>query len=127
MHSPTTLAPRCTTRHSPPTPARRAFPAAPAPRLRSTGDWAFCPSHEHRDTEVIVFWSDRAYAARHVKADWEQYVPRNIGFDDFVGRYLKVMHEDKLLVGPNWDAHLCGIEMSALELAQRLIADERKG
>jgi hypothetical protein len=88
--------------------------------ISQSGEWAFCPSHEKKDTQVLVFWSDRAYAARHAKEDWSEYEPKALGLDLFLGRFLQVMHEDGLLVGPNWDAHLCGLELTAFELAKRL-------
>ncbi len=94
--------------------------------LAKSGDWAFCPSHENKKTDVLVFWSDRAYAARHAKEGWREHEPTSIALDQFLSRYLKVMHEDGLLVGPNWDAHLCGVEMTALDLASRLDTEERK-
>ena len=94
--------------------------------VSKSGDWAFCPSHEEKNADVLVFWSDRAYAARHVKEGWSEYEPKSIGLDQFMARYLKVMHEDGLRVGPNWDAHLCGVEMSALDLASQLDAEEQR-
>jgi hypothetical protein len=31
------------------------------------------------------------------------------------------MHDDGTLVGTNWDAGNCGVELSALDLAQQLL------
>jgi len=88
--------------------------------ISPAGEWAFCPSHGEKDTHVLVFWSARAYAARHVKEGWSDYEAKSLGLDFFLGRFLRVMHEDGLLIGPNWDAHLCGLELSAFDLARRL-------
>ena len=87
------------------------------------GEWAFCPSHEVKDAQVLVFWSDRALAARQAKDEWREYEPTLISLDLFTGKFLQVMQDGGLLVGPNWDAHLCGLELKPLELARRLEAD----
>jgi hypothetical protein len=90
--------------------------------LRSpNGGWAVCPSHEEEGASVLVFWSDRAYAARHQKEDWKDYIPTAIPFDEFTDAWLKGMHTDGSLVGPNWDANLCGLEVRPIEVAKRLV------
>ena len=94
--------------------------------VSSSGDFAFCPSNEEKETDVLLFWSDRAYAERHRQAEWKDYHPKSISLNQFLLGYLKIMHEDDILVGPNWDAHLCGMEMKALDLAGRLDQEERK-
>ena len=86
------------------------------------GGWAVCPSNEKEDASVMVFWSDRAYAARHQKDDWKTYTPSAIPLDEFIDAWLKGMHEDGFLVGPNWDANLFGLEVEAIEVARRLTA-----
>jgi hypothetical protein len=84
------------------------------------GGWAVCPSQDVDGASVLVFWSDRAYAARHQKEGWSDYVPAAIGLNEFIGAWLKGMHADGSMVGPNWDANLCGLEVTALEVAKRL-------
>ena len=89
--------------------------------LRSPeGGWAVSPSHEVEGRSVIVFWSDEAYAARHIKEEWRDYSPAAISLDDFIDSWLRGMHQDGVYVGPNWDAHLCGLECSAVDVAQKL-------
>jgi hypothetical protein len=83
------------------------------------GGWAVCPSHEE-GVSVLIFWSDRAYAARHQKNEWKDYVPSAIALDEFIDGWLKGMHQDGVLVGPNWDANLCGLEIEAMDVARRL-------
>lgn len=46
--------------------------------LRSAKGWANCPSNKHNGRDVLVFWSDRAYAARHAKDGWGTYAPAPI-------------------------------------------------
>jgi hypothetical protein len=88
--------------------------------LHSDKGWAHCPSNDHEGRDVLVFWSDRAYAARHAKEDWSTYAPASITLDAFLARWLPGMHKDQALVGPNWDAHLCGLEVEPLEVAREL-------
>ena len=88
--------------------------------LRSADGWAVCPSHDVEGASVLVFWSDRAYAARHQKEVWSAYVPTAIHLDEFIDAWLRGMHRDGTLVGPNWDANLCGLEVPAIEVAKRL-------
>ena len=88
--------------------------------LKSDSGWAKCPSNHNQGKGVLVFWSDRAYAARHIKGGWGEYAPASIPLDLFVSRWLPGMHEDGVLVGPNWDAHLCGMEVEPLAVSQKL-------
>ena len=87
------------------------------------GEWAFCPSQDVKDAQVLVFWSDRADAAQQVKDEWREYEPTPITLDLFAGKFLKVMQDGGLLVGPNWDAHLRGLELKPQDLARRLETD----
>jgi hypothetical protein len=89
--------------------------------LRSPdGGCAQCPSHEREDQSVLVFWSDRAYAQRHCSSSWSTYVPEEISIRMFVRRWLKDMHRRDCLVGPNWDAHLAGVEVAPRDLEERI-------
>ena len=88
------------------------------------GSWAVCPSQRAEGADVIVLWSSRALAARHAKEEWATYKVAEIGLEEFVGAWLRGMHEDGSLVGPNWDANLVGPEVQAVEVAKRLTEDE---
>ena len=97
--------------------------------LKSDAGWAVCDSAEYDEMEVMPFWSDRAYAQRAAQDEWADYVPTPIPLDTFIDRWLKGMHRDGVLVGPNWDAHNCGRELDALDLASELVdaqAQQRK-
>jgi hypothetical protein len=87
--------------------------------LQSAAGWAQCPSNDHEGRDVLVFWSDRAYAARHVVEDWSAYVPATIPLEAFLTRWLPGMEGDRVLVGPNWDAHLCGLELEPRDVGQK--------
>ena len=92
--------------------------------LRSDEGWAYCASNEYEDTDVLVFWSDQAYARKHVKGEWSSHEPVAIPLDEFIDNWLQGMDEDGLLVGPNWDVGLCGLEVEPQELAEKLTDDE---
>lgn len=88
--------------------------------LESKDGWAYCPSNEYEDTDVLVFWSDRASAQRHAHDDWSDHHPAKISLEDFVDQWLQGMHEDGALVGPDWDDQLHGLEVEPHELAAEL-------
>jgi hypothetical protein len=77
------------------------------------GGWARSPSHNVEGASVILFWSDRAYAARCATGDWAQLVPAMIALRVFTDVWLPGMARDSVLVGPNWDAQLHGLELPA--------------
>ena len=90
--------------------------------LQSDDGWAVCDSNEFDDRRVMPFLSDRAYAGRAAKEEWAGYEPARIAISDFIDRWLKGMHDDGVLVGTNWDANNCGLEVDAIDLAQELDA-----
>jgi len=87
-------------------------------------EWAYCDSNEFEDTEVLLFWSDRAEAARHAQGEWSGHRPTVISLDKFIDQWLSGMDEDGALVGANWDADLHGLEMEPRDLAADLLDDE---
>lgn len=90
--------------------------------LRSSDGWAYCPSNDS-ETDVLLFWSERAYAARHAKEEWLSYEATSIPLDSFVDNWLRGMHEDGLLVGVNFNADLAGLELAPKELARALTGE----
>lgn len=107
---------------------QRAVAAKAVWGLRSESlGWAHCPSNEHEDTDVILFWSDRAYATRHQKEEWVDYIAVEIELEEFIDAWLQGMNADGVLAGPNWDVNLCGMEVSAQDLAGRLVSENEKG
>lgn len=91
--------------------------------LRSTEGWANCPSN-HRDTDVLLFWSERAYAARHAREEWQAHEATSISLDSFIDDWLRGMSEDDLLVGVNFNADLAGLELTPQEVARMLTGEE---
>lgn len=88
--------------------------------LKSSEGWAICDSNEQQGAQVMPFWSDRAYAQRAAKDGWAHYVPTLITLDQFLDRWLPGMQDDGRLVGTNWDANNCGIELTADALSKQL-------
>jgi len=92
--------------------------------LRSAdGEWAVCGSAESESVDVILIWSDRTEAAVHRKEDWRDYEVVPISAEEFVEVWLQGMHEDGSLVGLDWNADLSGLEVTAVDVAERLSSD----
>jgi hypothetical protein len=100
---------------------RRVVEAGEVWGLKSRDGWAVCPSNQFEDARVMPFWSDRAYARRAAKEEWADYEPTSLGLEEFLEGWLREMHEDGTLVGTNWDANNCGLEVEALDLAKELL------
>jgi hypothetical protein len=88
--------------------------------LRSADGWAVCPSNEDDDANVLVFWSDEAYAKRHARGEWSQYAATAIPLDEFVRTWLPGMEREGMRVGTNWDVNLAGVELAPADLAAQL-------
>jgi hypothetical protein len=88
--------------------------------LQSPEGWVIVDSVEFEDTDVMPFWSDAAYAEAHCVGEWENFKPVAIDAEEFVADWLPGMDEDGTLIGPNWNAELEGLEVEAIEIAQRL-------
>jgi hypothetical protein len=69
------------------------------------------PSDEaNQPKAVLVFWSDRAYAARAQKTEFQDHEVVDITLFDFLFRWLSGIERDGGLVGLNWTADLAGLE-----------------
>jgi len=101
---------------------RRAVDGGQVWGLKGAAGWAICDSVESAETQVMPFWSDRAYAARAAREEWAAYTPTAIPLAVFIDTWLAGMQKDGVLVGPNWDANDCGVELLADALAEELKA-----
>lgn len=88
--------------------------------LQSDSGWAYCESDEYEDTEVLVFWSDRAAAQRLAVGEWSDHKAVAIQLEDFIENWLPGMDEDGALAGLDWDTELSGIEVEPGDLAADL-------
>jgi hypothetical protein len=89
--------------------------------LSSEEGWAVSSSHVDENTDIILFWSDAAYATAVAKEDWLHYQPVAIPLSEFLENWLPGMYQSQVLVGTNWDANLFGEETAPLNLALDII------
>jgi hypothetical protein len=88
--------------------------------LRSEEGWCVSPSNEYEETEVMPFWSDRAYAQQCAVEEWEAFKPVSISLEEFMEAWLPGLETDQLLVGTNWNVRLIGKEIEPFELRTHL-------
>jgi hypothetical protein len=88
--------------------------------LSSDDGWVVVDSAEFEDSEVMPFWSDESYAQLHCVDQWAHFKPAAISLEDFIDDWLTGMAEEGVLVGPNWNADLEGLELEPDEMLQRL-------
>lgn len=101
---------------------RRVLGAREVWGLKSEDGWAICDSTEFSDRSVMPFWSDRAYAQRAARNEWAHYAPTPLSLAQFVETWLVGMSADRVLVGTNWDANICGVQVEPADLARQLTA-----
>jgi hypothetical protein len=83
--------------------------------------WAVSSSHQDDNIDIILFWSDEAYAKAVAKEDWSNYIPVTIPLAEFLENWLVGMHQNQVLAGTNWDANMFGEEAAPLKLALEII------
>lgn len=88
--------------------------------LSSSDGWVIVESSEFEETEVMPFWSEESYAKVHCVDDWADFKPVSMDLEDFVENWLAGMDEDGVLVGPNWNADLEGLEIEPVEILKLL-------
>ena len=88
--------------------------------LQSDDCWVIVDSSEFEESEVMPFWSDESYASVHCVEQWAHFKPVSISLEDFIDEWLTGMTEDGVLVGPNWNADLEGLEMEPEDVLQQL-------
>ena len=81
--------------------------------LDSGNGYATCQSANHSDGSVILFWSDRGYATRAIKAGFDECSVASITLLDFLFRWLPGMDSDGVSAGCNWTRDLAGLEKTA--------------
>mgnify|MGYP001034159689 CR=1 FL=1 len=83
--------------------------------------WVVCESEEFEDSDVIPFWSDEADAKAQCVDEWADNEVTSISLAVFVERWLTGMAEDGVLVGPNWNAEMEGLEVEPEAIAEQLL------
>lgn len=75
-------------------------------------------SNDDEETDVLMFWSDRAYAARANDIFEEDFNETEMELFNFLYQWLPGMSGDGVLAGPNWNGELIGREIDAFELRE---------
>ena len=92
--------------------------------LKSDEGIANSTSHQEHEKEILMFWSDKAYASRIKKGPYADYyydfIEKEISLFDFLHRWLPGMSSDDVLAGTNWNQGLVGTEIEAFELREQL-------
>ena len=86
--------------------------------LESDEGWALCPSEQNDSLDVMPLWSQPEYAKAHQVEEWADYRLIPISLEEFLDDWLPGMHEDVLMVGPNWNAELEGEELEPLDMLE---------
>lgn len=85
--------------------------------LKSDEGFAMSSSNDFEHVDVILFWSDKAYAIAVAKNEWSNYHPVSMPISEFLENWLIGMHNDNHFAGTNWDANMFGTEIESLRLA----------
>lgn len=85
------------------------------------GSWAICESVNDAGVDVVLVWSDEKLARERAVDEWAGFKPVSIALQEFVDQWLRGMHYEGGLVGPNWNAQLSGVEVKPSELAKRFV------
>lgn len=90
--------------------------------LKNKEGWANSTANDDEETDVVPFWSDRAYAKACARDDWKGYLPVSIPLAEFLESWCTGMAEQATLAGVNWDANMFGMEVDALDLALEVLS-----
>ena len=74
----------------------------------------------------MPFWSSEQAALELCVDEWDDYIPVAVEFNDFISEWLPEFAEDGTLVGINWNLELEGVEIDAVELADKLIESTKE-
>ncbi|QKG58758.1 DUF2750 domain-containing protein [Hymenobacter sp. BRD128] len=94
--------------------------------LQSEAGWAVSESNDFEDTELLPFWSDRAYAAACAKNEWSTYIPTPIPLAEFLESWCVGIYNDGGLIATNMDVNMFGREVEPLELILEVLKQADK-
>ena len=86
--------------------------------LEGEDGFALCPSVANDEIDVMPLWSQPEYAELHCKEEWASYKPVPISLEELLDDWFPGMHQDLLLVGPNWNGDMEGEEMEPLDVLE---------
>jgi hypothetical protein len=94
--------------------------------LKDKKGWANSYANDDDETDVIPFWSDRAYAKACARDEWADYTPVSIPLPEFLENWCIGMVNDNVLAGINWDVNMFGKEISSLNVALDILEQLKK-
>lgn len=86
--------------------------------LETEDGWALCTSEVNKDIDVMPLWSQPEYAQVHCIDEWGHYKVVPISLEELLDDWLPGMHEDVLMLGPNWNSEMEGLELEPLDVAE---------
>ncbi|TVZ37466.1 uncharacterized protein DUF2750 [Alteromonadaceae bacterium 2753L.S.0a.02] len=86
--------------------------------LENSEGWALCPSLNNDELDVMPLWSQPQFAEIHCREEWGDYQVVPISLEELLDDWLPGMHEDLVLIGPNWNDDLEGLEVEPLDLIE---------
>lgn len=89
--------------------------------LTNKEGWANTSANDDEETDVIPFWSDRAYAKACARDEWKGYMPTDMPLAEFLESWCVGMANDETMAGINWDSNMSGKECEALEVAYDIL------
>ena len=81
---------------------------------------AVCESNDFEDCDVIMFFSDKAYAKRAKDQSFNEFEVQSMSLFDFLFRWLVGMAEDGVAAGTNWTGDLVGFEFDPQDLKEEI-------
>ena len=79
--------------------------------------YAYAESNQPENpSDIILFWSDKAYAAPAKQNHYPEFEETTITLFNFLFRWLPGMYEEGVLAGTNWTGDLVGLEYNAYDL-----------
>ncbi len=88
--------------------------------LSNENGTAVCDSYDFEDCDVIMFFSDRAYAKRVKDQSFNEYDVQSMSLFDFLFRWLVGMAQDQVAAGTNWTDDLVGFEFDPQDLKEEI-------
>lgn len=81
---------------------------------------AICESYDFEDCDVIMFFSDKAYAKRAKEESFPEFEVQSMSLFDFLFKWLVGMSEDRVGAGTNWTGDLVGFEFDPQDLKEQI-------
>ena len=81
---------------------------------------AVCESNDFENCDVILFFSDKAYAKRAKDQSFKEFEAQSTTLFDFLFRWLVGMDEDGIAAGTNWTGDLVGFEFDPQDLKDEI-------